>query len=768
MTEESRRLASYGRYGDNNLVHVSNRELAGLETLTGRRFTKNPHTGLPEAFGFEDLIPAIAGAVATIATSGAAAPALYGALASAAAGTAVGAAKGENIGTALTSGLISGIGSYAGAGVLGGVAEAAGGAATGTATNAATGAATGAATDAATTAATNAATNTATGAAGTEAIGASTPSGGGFMGTGSPLPGGAGATPVSGNAAVNAMNNFYGGTQAGGMPDTSRLDAVAGGYQTSPVANPPASAGFMGQAVPDSIAGNYNPPPTLSIADRASMNLGNVVNNPTGALDKIGSNLTTLDGLKGAGMLAGSAYMASTLAPLKKPKLPGETPWDYNSTIPATSRPMTAPGPGYRPGFSPEARYFADGGPVRNESEAPDYDYEGARRSGLRPDSRGHLPDTYKLPNHITFSDDSVYSTEENPGGHWQSLGRGQWAYEPSETVLRQHGPEALRRYFQEHEKGNRLLMQPGMADGGPVYMASGGTPPAVVAPGIESLKNIPTMPYVSSQLGDPNLQYIGAMHTAPTQMVYPGSVAATQVPGANADQGTALDSGVVMPPSSYRPGFSPEWNYLPNAPKYLQPYLNGTFDGGSVGNSGGGAGAGSGDSGSDGASSSGAAAGGWVHNGHVNYPIPPERHAKGGIASLGSAHHGTTANIVHEAKAAMLGEHPHPKQALQRFRETFGDSALRALSESFAEGGRIRGAGGGLDDLVPGTIEGRQKVRLADGEFVVSSDVVSALGDGSTDQGVRKLQEMMNRVRRDKTGKVKQPGPISDKVLPA
>ena len=653
MTEESRRLASYGRYGDNNLVHVSNRELAGLETLTGRRFTKNPHTGLPEAFGFEDMLPAIAGLVATIATSGAAAPALYGALASAAASTAVGAAKGESIGTALTSGLISGIGSYAGAGVLGGVAEAAGGvatgAATGAATDAATTAATGAATDAATTAATNAATNTATGAAGTD-----------FMSNA--LPGGAGATPVSGNAAVN---NFLGGAQSGGMPNTSLVtDATSGGYPANPAflqqqptpsqlsqlgGNPNFSAyAAPTTATPANAAAAAGTPSAattapMSIVDRASMNLGNVVNNPTGALDKIGSNLTTLDGLKGAGMLAGSAYMASTLAPPKKPKLPGETPWDYNSTIPATSRPMTMPGPGYRPGFSPEARYFADGGPV---------------------------------------------------------------------------------------------------------YMASGGTPPAVVAPGIESLKNIPTMPYVSSQLGDPNLRYIGAVHTAPTQMVYPGSVAATQVPGDNADQGTALDSGVVMPPSSYRPGFSPEWNYLPNAPKYLQPapppeqtYGN-DQNFADVGGASSGVGAGS-----DGGGG----------------PL-----ARGGLVSLSKTHHGTTANIVHEAKAAMMGEHPHPKQALQRFRETFGDSALRALSESFAEGGRIRGAGGGLDDLVPGTIEGRQKVRLADGEFVVSSDVVSALGDGSTDQGVRKLQEMMNRVRRDKTGKVKQPGPISHKALPA
>jgi len=71
---------------------------------------------------------------------------------------------------------------------------------------------------------------------------------------------------------------------------------------------------------------------------------------------------------------------------------------------------------------------------------------------------------------------------------------------------------------------------------------------------------------------------------------------------------------------------------------------------------------------------------------------------------------------------------------------------------------GRIKGAGGGLDDLVPGTIEGRQKVRLADGEFVIPSDVVSAIGDGSTDAGARRLHEMMDGIRKQKTGSTKQP----------
>lgn len=31
-----------------------------------------------------------------------------------------------------------------------------------------------------------------------------------------------------------------------------------------------------------------------------------------------------------------------------------------------------------------------------------------------------HWPDTYKRPNHPTFSNESIYSTPENPGGHWE------------------------------------------------------------------------------------------------------------------------------------------------------------------------------------------------------------------------------------------------------------------------------------------------------------------------------------------------------------
>ena len=46
-----------------------------------------------------------------------------------------------------------------------------------------------------------------------------------------------------------------------------------------------------------------------------------------------------------------------------------------------------------------------------------------------------HFPDTYKLPEHPTFSDESIYSNENTPGGRWHEnySNSGRWVYEPSE-----------------------------------------------------------------------------------------------------------------------------------------------------------------------------------------------------------------------------------------------------------------------------------------------------------------------------------------------
>lgn len=88
-----------------------------------------------------------------------------------------------------------------------------------------------------------------------------------------------------------------------------------------------------------------------------------------------------------------------------------------------------------------------------------------------------------------------------------------------------------------------------------------------------------------------------------------------------------------------------------------------------------------------------------------------------------------------------------------------------------YAAGGNprlLKGPGDGMSDNIPATIGDRQPARLADGEFVVPADVVSHLGNGSTDAGAKHLYNMMDRVRKARTGNKKQGKQIkSSKFLP-
>ncbi len=75
-----------------------------------------------------------------------------------------------------------------------------------------------------------------------------------------------------------------------------------------------------------------------------------------------------------------------------------------------------------------------------------------------------------------------------------------------------------------------------------------------------------------------------------------------------------------------------------------------------------------------------------------------------------------------------------------------------------YSDGGRmLKGPGDGMSDSIPGIIGRKQPARLADGEFVVPADVVSHLGNGSSDAGARRLYEMMDKVRMARTGNKKQ-----------
>ena len=160
-----------------------------------------------------------------------------------------------------------------------------------------------------------------------------------------------------------------------------------------------------------------------------------------------------------------------------------------------------------------------------------------------------------------------------------------------------------------------------------------------------------------------------------------------------------------------------------------------------------------------------------------------PIRLAEGGIATLmqdaPAPSGGNEKDVVNEAVKAIKGESPNPEIALASFLTAYGEDALRDLVDKVQSGemdetaarseGQLRGPGDGMDDLIPATIEGEQDVLLSDGEFIVPADVVSGLGNGSSDAGARALEEMMERVRTSRNGSSEQPPQVpQEEVMPA
>lgn len=95
-------------------------------------------------------------------------------------------------------------------------------------------------------------------------------------------------------------------------------------------------------------------------------------------------------------------------------------------------------------------------------------------------------------------------------------------------------------------------------------------------------------------------------------------------------------------------------------------------------------------------------------------------------------------------------------------------DFAMGGHLGGYSDGGRmLKGPGDGMSDNIPASIGGKQPARLADGEFVMPADVVSHLGNGSTDAGAKRLYSMMDNVRKARTGSKKQGKQIkADKYL--
>ena len=157
-----------------------------------------------------------------------------------------------------------------------------------------------------------------------------------------------------------------------------------------------------------------------------------------------------------------------------------------------------------------------------------------------------------------------------------------------------------------------------------------------------------------------------------------------------------------------------------------------------------------------------------------------------GGIADLMEMQEGgemasepNDKEIIADAVEVIKGIEPNPEAALARFVSKYGEEALRELVDKVMAGefdansgiteGMLNGVGDGMDDMIPANLEGEQDVVLSDGEFIVPADVVSGIGNGSSDAGSEALYDMMDRVRMMRTGTKEQPDQVPlERMMPA
>lgn len=96
-----------------------------------------------------------------------------------------------------------------------------------------------------------------------------------------------------------------------------------------------------------------------------------------------------------------------------------------------------------------------------------DYDLRGFWKAGAHADdTSGHGPDTYKKPNHPTFSDESKYSGMMAPhggnymGGKWGKDDKNNDTFTPSEHMWKYtHDVDKLKKYMAEREPNTILIL---------------------------------------------------------------------------------------------------------------------------------------------------------------------------------------------------------------------------------------------------------------------------------------------------------------------
>ena len=85
-----------------------------------------------------------------------------------------------------------------------------------------------------------------------------------------------------------------------------------------------------------------------------------------------------------------------------------------------------------------------------------DYDLRGFFKSGGSQAANGHFTDTYKKPNHPTFSNQSQYHGKDGyTGGQWTQAPDGSHQFYAGPTNMMD--PRDLLKYFEKAEPGNKV-----------------------------------------------------------------------------------------------------------------------------------------------------------------------------------------------------------------------------------------------------------------------------------------------------------------------
>lgn len=146
-----------------------------------------------------------------------------------------------------------------------------------------------------------------------------------------------------------------------------------------------------------------------------------------------------------------------------------------------------------------------------------------------------------------------------------------------------------------------------------------------------------------------------------------------------------------------------------------------------------------------------------------------PIKLAKGGIvddrqmmgAVGGIAKPQPDQEIFMDAVEAIRGESKDPDAAIDAFIRRFGADEFERLIINIKGGQSANAGGDGQSDSIPASVDGNQPAQLSEGEYVIPSDAVSDLGNGSSEAGGRQLDQMVERIRRSR-GRSGQPPAVA------